>query len=176
MQFKSIIALALFGSAIASPVMKRDLASINGAIGDIQKSVQALDNDIKGVQGTPDDAAKLLTSSDNAVKTLQTATETVKKSEPLALNDAIGLQQTGNMLTTTVQTTITDLIAKKAQIQMIQGGPAQVVKTLNDAKTQGSQFADAVVSKVPAVAQDIAKQTVMQITTSFDMGIKAFQS
>jgi uncharacterized protein YoxC len=175
MQIKSFVALALFGSAFATPVLRRDLASIQGALGDIQKSITALDTDIKGITGTQDDAAKLATSADAVTKTLQTATDTVKKSEPLALNDAVGLQQTGNQLTTAVMTTITDLIAKKPQIQMVQGGQAQVVKTLTDAKAQGSQLADAIVSKVPAVAQNIAKQSIMQLTASFDMGIQAFQ-
>jgi hypothetical protein len=175
MQIKSFLAIALFGTAFASPVMKRDLASIQGALGDIQKSITALDTDIKSITGTQDDAAKLAKSADTVTKTLQASTETVKKSEALALNDAVGLQTTGNMLTTSVMTTITDLIAKKPQIMMVQGGPAQVVKTLTDAKTQGNSLADAIVSKVPAVAQNIAKQSIMQLAASFDMGIQAFQ-
>lgn len=63
MQLKAIISLALFGSAIAGPVLKRDLQTVQTALTNIQKSVEQLDTSVKAITGKPEDAAKLLADS-----------------------------------------------------------------------------------------------------------------
>jgi len=174
MQFKSIVALALFGSSMGA-VVRRDLATIQGALGNISKSVTQLDTDIKAITGTPDDVTRVQASSNAVQMTLQTSTQQVMGTDAISLQDAITLQQTAGGLTTSVMTTVMDLLAKKAQVNMVPGGKDMVVARLKQQQTAANTFAAAVVSKVPAVAQNIAKQQTDQIAAAFAMGIQMFQ-
>ncbi|KAF2670476.1 hypothetical protein BT63DRAFT_439507 [Microthyrium microscopicum] len=175
MQLTAILSLALFGTALAGPV-RRDLQTINGALGNIQKSVMQLDTDIKTISGQPGDVQKIQTDNMMVQQTLQQSTTMVMATDAISLNDAITLQQTAGGLTTQVMTTVMDLTAKKAQINMIPGAKDMVVQGLMQQKTAANSFAMAVVSKVPALAQNIATQQTGQISAAFDMGIQAFST
>jgi hypothetical protein len=166
MQFKILIALTLFGSAFA------DLKTIQGAFGNIMKSVTDLDTSIKAINGAQD-AQNVLAKSDAVQKALTAGTQQVMATDALDLNDALSLQQTGTDLSGQVKTTITDLIAKKPQIQQA-GQAQQTVQALQQQKQASAAFGNAVTSKVPALGQSVASDTLGQINTSFDMGIQAF--
>jgi len=175
MQIKAILSLALCGSALAG-VVRRDLQTISGALGNIQKSVSTLDTDIKAISGQPSDVQKIQADNMMVQQTLQQSTQMVMGTQPISLNDAITLQQTAGGLTTAVMTTVMDLTAKKAQIMMAPGGKDMVLQGLMQQKTAANGFAQAVVSKVPALAQNIATQQTGQISAAFDMGIQAFST
>ena len=113
-----------------------------------------LDTSIKAISGNPQDITTVVTNSNAVQSTLVTATTMINATQPLSLNDALTLKTTATTLTTQVNGTIADLVAKKAQI--VAGGQGQVtLQSLMAQKTASTALGQAVTAKVPGVAQSI---------------------
>jgi len=172
MLYNTIISLALFGAAFASPVSKRDLQTIQTGITNVGTSLTALDTAIKAIQA-PADAMKVLGASQMVNAALAAATTSITATQPITLTDALALQQSAQGLTTTATNSVTDLIAKKAII--VQAGAQQVtLQNLMQQKTASDALAKAITSKVPANVQSIATQQTAMIGMSLDKAIAAF--
>ncbi|KAL8285064.1 hypothetical protein RB600_009484 [Gaeumannomyces tritici] len=173
-----IINSLLLATGLAAPVSltKRDLATIQGALkqvedglGKVKTAAQGLDgNDINS--GTP-----ILSASDALSKTIKQATADIQGSQELSLQDALSLQQSSSALITAAQDTVTALAGKKAALDQL--GVTQVaVTTLKQQKTDSTAFGKVLVSKVPAIGQGIAQQSVDQIGQALDKGIAALSA
>lgn len=91
----------------------------------------------------------------------------------LSLTDALSLQQSATGLTNSANKTVTALIAKKAVFDQL--GVTSVVATqLQGQKTGAGALGTAIVSKVPAIGQSIAQQSIGQINTVLDQAITAY--
>ena len=165
MQFSAVV-LALAATVAA------DVATINTAITNVQKSLADLDTSVKAFQGAQQ-AADVQQKSAAAQQVITQGAQQVQATQPIALTDAIQLQQTAGGLTTQAMTTVMDLINQKPKFD--QAGLSPVVLQQLQAQQQGANtLSQAIVSKVPAAVQNLATQMTGQIASSLNMGIQAF--
>ncbi|KAL0938356.1 cell wall protein [Colletotrichum truncatum] len=180
MHFTNVFVQALIaGSAIAAPtslVSKRQLQTIQGALTNVQDSLTSLDTAVKALSAAdPNSAANLLDASNKVQTSLKQGTTQIQGAQELSLTDALTLQQSAGGLTTAVQTVVTDLTNKKPELDKL-GATSIAVDQLKSQKAVATDFSTAVVSKVPAIGQGIAQQSVDQVTQSLDQGIQALSA
>jgi hypothetical protein len=166
MQFKTLLSAALFGAAFA------DLQTIQSAITSVNGALTTLDTSIKAIQGTQD-TQTVLTNSQAVQTAITGATTQVQGTSAISLTDALQLQQSAQGLTTTANTTVSDLIAK-AQIIQAAGQTQTILQSLQGQQQAANGLAQAITSKVPAGVQNIAMQQTMQISAALNNGIVAF--
>lgn len=117
----------------------------------------------------------VLTASTNAQNSIQSATTSISGTTALSLTDALTLQQSATGLSTSVNTTVNALIAKKAVFDQV-GASSVVGQQLQAQKTGAASLGTAIVSKVPAIGQTIAQQSIGQINTALDKAIAVYGS
>lgn len=91
----------------------------------------------------------------------------------MSLTDALTLQQSATGLTTSANQTVQALIQKKPVFDQL-GVSSVVGQQLVSQKTAADGLGNAIVSKVPAIGQSIAQQSVGQITGSLDQAIAVY--
>ncbi|TLS30077.1 hypothetical protein PpBr36_03071 [Pyricularia pennisetigena] len=166
----------LLATGLAAPaVVKRDLASIQGALKTIETSLGKLTTAVKGITTDPQSGPPVLSASDDLSKVIKQATTDINASQELSLQDALTLQQSSGGLTTAVKDTIDALKGKKDTLDQL-GFTKIAVQTLQTQKTDSTALGKAIVSKIPAIGQSIAQQAVDQVTAQIDDGIKALQA
>lgn len=116
-----------------------------------------------------------MTAAGDVSTTIQKANTDIGATDALQLQEAIGLQQTATDLTTSATTVVDDIIAKKSNFDMI-GVSAQVLDQLKQQKDASATLGTTIVSKVPAIGQTIAQQSIDQITAALDKGIQAYSA
>ncbi|KAJ0150095.1 Cell wall mannoprotein 1, partial [Colletotrichum tanaceti] len=176
MHFTNVFVQALLaGSAVALPASlnsKRQLQTIQGALTNVQDSLGQLDTAVKALSASdPNSAANLLDSSNKVQAQLKEGTTQIQGAQELSLTDALTLQQSAGGLTGAVQTVVDDLVSKKPELDKL-GATSIAVDQLKSQKAVAGDFSTAVVSKIPAIGQGIAQQSVDQVTTSLDGGIQ----
>lgn len=128
----------------------------------------------KAVSATdPNSLQGVLTASTDAQNVIKTSTTTIQGTDTLSLTDALTLQSVATGLTTSANKTVTSLIAKKPVFDQL-GVSAVVGQNLQAQKDAAGGLGTAIVSKVPAIGQTIAQQSIGQINTVIDTGIKAY--
>ncbi|KAK2067289.1 hypothetical protein P8C59_001045 [Phyllachora maydis] len=166
----------LAATALAAPqLLKRDLATLQTAITNIASSLGALDKAIKGITADVSSTQPVLEAATAAQKVLSSAATNISASQPLSLSDALSLQTAGKDLTTAVNTTIGDLVAKKPVFDQM-GVSSIVLTQLQAQKNASAALTAAIVSKIPAIGQGIANQTISQSTAVIDQAIAAFSA
>jgi hypothetical protein len=183
MQFKQILAVALFGSAMASPIQavvdsvgaSNDLPTIQAAFSAVELALTALDTSIKSLTaGAPADKTKEVIDKSNAVKAaLDAGTAKVSASGPVSLTDALSVQTASTKLTTLTSTVINDLISKK-DIIVAAGQTKVTVESLASQKAASDNFVKAITTKVPSAVQSIAAAASKSVGDSLAKGIAAF--
>ncbi|KAK1707379.1 hydrophobic surface binding protein A-domain-containing protein [Colletotrichum lupini] len=176
MHFTNVFVQALLaGSAVAAPASlasKRQLQPIQAALTNVQDSLTGLDTAVKALNAAdPNTAANLLDASNKVQTSLKQGTTQIQGAQELSLTDALTLQQSAGGLTTAVQTSVDDLVAKKPELDKL-GATSIAVDQLKQQKATAGDFSSAIVSKVPAIGQGIAQQSVDQVTQSLDGGIQ----
>jgi hypothetical protein len=175
---KTLPLLLLSVATSASPhLARRDLATITSAFDAISASVGRLSTGIGSIttDTNPQSAIDTLTTlSADVVSNLNSGTSSVTPTSALSLGDSITLLQSSKTLVTTVNNTVTDLIAKKPILDGATNADGIVVQQLQDQKTASQAFIAAVVSKVPASAADLANQQAQQVVSALNRGITAF--
>lgn len=143
-------------------VLERDLATIQGVIGDVSTKLTALNDAATAFSG---DATGLTSASSDLSSTIKSGTSTVQATETLTLTDAVSLQSTVGGLQTSAQTLVDNLASKKSAIE--QAGLCDIVLQQSQGLSTDSQaLIDAVVSKVPQEAQSIAQGLVAGFTAT----------
>ncbi|KAK1595498.1 uncharacterized protein LY79DRAFT_510826 [Colletotrichum navitas] len=174
MYFSTFFVQALIaGSAIAMPTSlksKRQLDTIQGALQNVQDSLGQLDTTALSASD-PNTAANLLDASNKVQTVLKQGTTQIQGAQELSIGDALTLQQSAGGLTTAVQTAVDDLVSKKPELDKLQA-TSIAVDQLKQQKAVAGDFSTAIVSKIPAIGQGIAQQSVDQVTTSLDGGIQ----
>ncbi|KZL79520.1 cell wall protein [Colletotrichum incanum] len=176
MHFTNVFVQALLvGSAIAMPASlksKRQLDTIQGALKNVQDSLGQLDTTVKALSAAdPNTAANLLDASNKVQAQLKQGTTQIQGAQELSIGDALTLQQSAGGLTGAVQTVVDDLVSKKPELDKLQA-TSIAVDQLKQQKAVAGDFSTAVVSKIPAIGQGIAQQSVDQVTNSLDGGIQ----
>lgn len=143
-------------------VLERDLATIQGVIGDVSTKLTALNDAAQSFSG---DAGALTSASSDLSSTIKSGTSTVQGTDQLTLTDAVSLQSTVQGLQSNAQTLVTNLAGKKSAIE--QAGLCDTVLQQSQGLSTDSQaLIDAVVSKVPQEAQSIAQNLVAGFTAT----------
>jgi hypothetical protein len=172
MQFKNAIVFGLLGGAFA-----QTLGVIQAEFGKIGAALDGLDSAVKALTDGGDAAAqtKSTVAKSSAVEeAIKAATSAIKgSSAKLSLLDATGVSTAANTLISKTDTTISDLIAKKAIIvKYNQGGETKTQLTAQ--KAAADALAGAIVEKMPAAAQSIAKGQAAKVGTAIGKGLAAF--
>ncbi|KAF4786035.1 hypothetical protein HER10_EVM0012768 [Colletotrichum scovillei] len=175
MQLTKTLLFALVGTAFASPIEKRQLSVIQGAVTSVQGALTKLNTAVQGVGNDVASAQPILAASTEVQNTLSKAATDIQGAQPLQLQEALGLQQTATDLTSSATTLIDTLVSKKPNFDQI-GVSSVVLQNLQQQKTASASLGTAIVSKVPAIGQGIAQQSIDQITAALDKGIQAYSA
>jgi len=91
----------------------------------------------------------------------------------VSIVSALGFLTPRSSLTTSIETALSNLIAKKDSIAKAQG-TAQVLLNLKDQKTAAQAYSAAALSKLPDLAQGIAASSASKPLDAIDKAITAF--
>lgn len=156
------LAAGAYATNLPRVVLERDLATIQGVIGDVSTKLTALNDAAQSFSG---DAGALTSASSDLSSTIKSGTSTVQGTDALTLTDAVSLQSTVQGLQSNAQTLVTNLAGKKSAIE--QAGLCDTVLQQSQGLSTDSQaLIDAVVSKVPQEAQSIAQNLVAGFTST----------
>lgn len=158
--------LALAASVMAAPEWdplpnKRDVQTISTVIMQTSTALQQLDTSVKAFNGQ--DFTQLAADATNVKNVLDSSTQQIQATSAITAQDAITLQSSLGPVQSVAASLVSDLAAKKPQIQ--QASLCQVVQQ----QTQGisasaNALIQATVSKVPANLQAVAGQLTGQFT------------
>lgn len=144
------------------PLPKRDVATISNVIMQASTALTKLDTTVKAFNGQ--DFTALATDAMNLKTVLQSSTSQIQSTTPISTQDAITLQSSLGPVQTVGQSLVTDLKAKKPQIQ--QAGLCSVVQQqTTDIGSAANGLIQATVSKVPQELQAVAGQLTGQFTS-----------
>lgn len=156
------LAAGVYATNLPRVMIERDLATIQGVIGDVSTKLEALNTAAQGFSG---DATALTSASSDLSSTIKSGASTVQGTDALTLTDAVSLQSTVQGLQGTAQTLVSNLAGKKTQIE--QAGLCDTVLQQSQGLSTDSQtLIDAIVSKVPQEAQSIAQNLVAGFTSA----------
>lgn len=160
----TLAALAAGACATNLPrvLLERDLATIQGVIGQVSTKLTALNDAASSFSG---DAGALTSASSDLSNTIKSGTSTVQGTDALTLTDAVSLQSTVQGLQGNAQTLVNNLAGKKTAFE--QAGLCSIILTQSQGLSTDSQsLIDAVVAKVPQEAQSIAQNLVAGFTST----------
>lgn len=160
----TLAALATSACATNLPrvLLERDLATIQGVIGQVSTKLTALNDAASSFSG---DAGALTSASSDLSNTIKSGTSTVQGTDALTLTDAVSLQSTVQGLQGNAQTLVNNLAGKKTAFE--QAGLCSIILTQSQGLSTDSQsLIDAVVAKVPQEAQSIAQNLVAGFTST----------
>ncbi|KAI9702656.1 MAG: hypothetical protein M1820_006162 [Bogoriella megaspora] len=167
---------ALLGSAFAGSVItKRDVQTILTALNNVNSAAGRLDTAVKAFDGSSGAVTTLTNDNAAVLSAINTGTTNVQATTPISDNDALTVASTTQTLINTLNTTIDDLIAKKATLDRVGQSPT-VLSDLRQQNTASTALGDAIVSKVPSDLSSIAQSLTAQISQNFQNGITAFSS
>lgn len=156
------LAAGVCATGLPRVVLERDLATIQGVIGDVSTKLTALNDAAQSFSG---DAGALTSASSDLSSTIQSGTSTVQGTDALTLTDAVSLQSTVQGLQGNAQTLVDNLASKKSAIE--QAGLCDTILQQSQSLSTDSQaLIDAVVGKVPQEAQSIAQNLVAGFTST----------
>ncbi|KAH8776620.1 hypothetical protein F5883DRAFT_699267 [Diaporthe sp. PMI_573] len=149
--------------------MRRDLGSIQAALGGVNTALASLDSAILNDAASP----KVLFSSINVLESIQQATASINASQTLGPADTSNLKATTDSLVSNVNVTVTDLINQKPlfdrlnlekvvllQVQNIQGAALALASTL--------------ASKVDPAASSLALDGISALNAALQRGVAVY--
>ncbi|KYK61070.1 hypothetical protein DCS_02211 [Drechmeria coniospora] len=161
MKFLAVACVA--GSAVASNTYRlhqRDLAAVNGVLKTVSDGIDGLDTAVTGFAA---DMKPVNAKGAALLVALRDGKSAIEKSSALALADAITLQASVGGLQTKGKSLLDHLKAKKTEIQ--KGSfCASTRQQIIEINTSSQALIDAIVGKVPADAQAVAKKLAGGLT------------
>ncbi|WDK22959.1 hypothetical protein CGRA01v4_14249 [Colletotrichum graminicola] len=173
MQLTKTLLFALIGTAFAAPTEKRQASVIQSAVTSVQDAITKLDTAVKGVGDDISTAQPVLAAATDLQNVITKAGSDIGASQPLQLQEALGLQNLASQLQTTTGTLIDDLISKKANFDKL-GVSKVVLQNLQQQKSTVQSLGTSLISKVPAIGQGIAQQAIDGVGATIDKGIQAY--
>jgi hypothetical protein len=184
MQFKSLLVLGLFGTAMAAPIEStgdavsatQDLVTITSSFTAVENALTALDTAVKGLTagGDAKAAAAGIVSKSKAVEdALKDGTTKIGATSAISLTEALQVQSASTKLTSLTSQTINDLIAKKDVITAA-GETKTTLDSLTAQKAASDAFVKAIAGKVPSAVQSVAAAASKSVVDAINKGISAF--
>ncbi|EFQ30185.1 hypothetical protein CGRA01v4_00432 [Colletotrichum graminicola] len=153
---------------------KRDLATIQAALNNINSALQSLDNSVKSTKSVTLSAGIQVLGALTGVKSsIEDATTQVQASQVLNAKDSRNLKAATDALTNNVKVTINDVVAKKSLVDSI-GATPLVAVALQDQKTASTTLAQTLVSKVPPDMTSDAQLSANALSNVLNEGIAIF--
>jgi hypothetical protein len=168
MQFKNIFLFGLLGGALGNAITD-GFTAIGGALDTLDAAVAGLSDGANVAAATADVKSK----SSGVAAAIQQATSNIKAGAALSIVEAANILAPSKVLLGKTKKVIDDLIAKKAIIT--KAGQAGTVKEqLGNQQTVANDLVAAIISKVPAATQAIAKNQAGEISKEIARGLAAF--
>ncbi|PSR79090.1 hypothetical protein BD289DRAFT_349401, partial [Coniella lustricola] len=144
---------------------KRDVATISNVIMQVSTAMQTLDTAVKAFNGQ--DFNQLATDAATLKTVLTQGTQQIMATDAISAQDAITLQSSLSPVQTLGTSLVTDITAKKAQVQ--QAGLCTIVQQQTaDIGSSASGLISATVQKVPANLQAVATQLTSGFTSELN--------
>lgn len=151
--------------------VRRDLPTITNVINSVGEKLNALDAAAVAFNGG--DSTAFQSAATSLETTIQDGLTQVQGTSELTLTDAVGLQSQVTVLQEAATKLVTDLAAKKTQVQ-----DAGLCTTVLDQSTRlndlSQKLIDGITSKVPAAAQSIASQLTAGFTAALQQNTANF--
>jgi hypothetical protein len=162
MKFSQVLALALVGSAAASPIIEgtQDLTTLKTAVEGVTAALTNLDNYVNALTETSVAAAienELQAKSDGVLAALKSGATSIKSTSAISLTEALQIQATSTKLNDMAAKTVNDLISKKPIIAKTPAQTAKVLKGIQDQSAATKIFIDNLTEKLPQAVRPIAK-------------------
>ncbi|KAI9661877.1 MAG: hypothetical protein M1821_009116 [Bathelium mastoideum] len=175
MQFRFAL-LALLGTASAAPtVVKRDAATIIGALESVNNATQTLDAAVKAFDGTALSALGVAGDSTTVLTTINNAITTVEGTSDVTILGVLPVAGATIQLIGTLDQTINDLINQKPKFDS-SGTSAVVLSQLQQQSAASTTLGNDITAKLPALADLIADGLNDQIKAAFQRGIAAYST
>ena len=167
--FKFFLFLAsIVGLALA------DGAAIIAAMKEVVTDSITLNDTVASYNGELLTLLKILSQSTHLLKTIKEGTKVAEESAPLEALEALGVAEETQALVGAVQSSLSTIVSKKQVFQKRLLQPA-ILLTLKTQQSVSSDFSEAVVEKVPAELQEVAKQLVAPVDEAFVAAIAEYK-
>lgn len=157
MKVSASISIAVFSTAALSglaPIKARQIDVITSILESVGEGIEGVDSAATAYDGS--DSSGLISASEDLVSTINEGTTTAEGSEDLDLEGALGL--TGPVEELTDQATaLVDNLTSKRDLIAENGECGTTREQVSNINTASNELIDAVISKVPEAAQDIAE-------------------
>lgn len=159
MRFTTPLSLICLVTSAYSYVVERDLKTVETVLADVQGDIDNLDTTVKAFNGDPE---PVRSASSELINTINDGTAKVKATSDLSLSDTIALLGPVDELKEHAQTLVDDLKAKRPAVQdgKLCGDVRQQITSIKKA-SQG--LTEAIVSKVPQSAKNIARDKANEV-------------
>lgn len=164
----SFVTFALGAVVLAEewdPLPKRDVATIQNVIMQASTALTKLDTTVKAFDGQ--NFQTLATDAQSLKTVLQSSTSQIQATSPISAQDAVTLQSSLSPVQQTGQSLVTDLKAKKSQVEQA-SLCSMVQQQTMDIGSAANGLIQATVQKVPAELQTIAGQLTSQFTSQLN--------
>ncbi|KAK3339541.1 hydrophobic surface binding protein A-domain-containing protein [Neurospora tetraspora] len=170
MKFTTLLApVAILASTVAA-----DAASIQTALDTINLSTLKLKNYVDTWNGKLLTVIPIVSESTSLLANINRGTKTAEASEELDTLGALGVGQKTSTLATSVNQTITAIIASKPKFDKLLLSPT-ILLNLKLEKKATEEMSEAIVSKIPELFRDFAKSLTVPIFESFDEAIETYK-
>lgn len=159
----------LFTAAVAFAATQ-----IPAAIDTITKDTVALNETVAHWNGLPLSLLGIVGKSNSLLNDIKKGTKTAKASDPLTFDEALNVATVTVDLATDVHQTLDTIVRSKPRFDVYLIVSPILKKVLKDQKAATVDFSNAVVSKVPADLQAVAKNLIQPIYDDFDKAIAAY--
>ncbi|KAK4150782.1 putative antigenic cell wall protein [Chaetomidium leptoderma] len=168
MKFTTLLApLALVGTALADgKAVVAALTKVDETTGKLGDAVTKWKGDIFGT-------LPIIAESTTLLVQVKKGTKTAEESEALDFDATLAVATATNNLVTSVNTTLSALMDAKPKFDKLLMSPLILV-TLGLQKRATTDMSAAIIAKVPAELQELAKGLVAPIDASFEQAIDAF--
>lgn len=160
MKFATLVTFLAAGAMANQQLSQRDIKTITDLLSTIKSDLQGLDTAVKSYGP---DKQPLLDALNKLLTDMKDGKAKVGASEQLTLTDAVTLTGPVQELTKVGQGLADDLNAQKPQVEKL-GECKLVASSISSISTDSEGLINAVVSKVPPEARDIANQLAGGLT------------
>jgi hypothetical protein len=165
---------ALLGPlALAAGTVLANGASIVSSLSAIDNATLHLQSTVASWNGKLFTALPIVIESTSLLDAIKKGTKTAKDSAPLEPLEAIDVAGATITLAGSVNSTLTTLISAKPKFDKLKLSPLILINLSLQRKATG-QMSEAIIAKVPAELQELAKNLVEPIDDAFGKGIEEF--
>ncbi|KAK2599139.1 hypothetical protein QQS21_005400 [Conoideocrella luteorostrata] len=165
---------SVLGAAFFAVTTLADLTSINNALIKINKDIGSLDNTIKSWDGQLFSAIPILLQSWGLEGTIKDAAKTASASTPLNFDETLVIADSTADVAISAHTILANMVATKPKFDKIIVGSLFAHGILKNLRQETTTLATAIISKVPAELQPIAKELVGGIDADFAAAVQAY--